>query len=77
MNRDRKTIDHDPDEPPRDRTGNGLYWMAGICVLLVWIGNLLAGKIDWGSVILGALTGGVFAIIMIEITGNKAPKWMR
>jgi hypothetical protein len=72
-----KQIDHDPDEPPRDRSGNGVLWMAGLMVSLLWLGSLTLLTLDWHSVTLGAVTGGVFVAIMTEITGNKVPPWMR
>lgn len=70
-------IDHDPAEPPRDRTGNGVLWGAAAMVALLWAGSLTLMSVDWHSAVLGAVTGGVFVIIMNEITGNKVPPWMR
>lgn len=70
-------IDHDPDEPPRDRTGNWPYWAGIIMLAVLWAGSLMVLAMDWHSVILGALTGGVLVGFMMEYTGNKVPRWMR
>ena len=70
-------IDHDPEEPPRDRTGTWPLWLGAFMIAVFWVGNLLYMPMDWNSVCLGAITGGVFVIIMNEVTGNKVPKWMR
>jgi hypothetical protein len=70
-------IEHDPDEPPRDMTGNWIYWAASAMVVLMWTINLLYIPLDWNSVRLGFLTGGVFMIVGRAITGDKVPSWMR
>ena len=31
----RDYIEHDPDEPPRDMAGNGVYWGAGAVLALI------------------------------------------
>lgn len=73
----RMQIDHDPKEPPRDRSGNGVVWAALGMLALMWVGSLTLMTVDWHSVILGALSGGFFIGAMTEITGNKVPPWMR
>lgn len=73
----RDYIEHDPDEPPRDMTGNGVYWAGGAILIAIWAVYFFLGTIDWESVMLGGLTGGMFILAMIEYTGNKVPKWMR
>lgn len=72
-----KTIDHDPEEPPLDRTGNGIYWAAFGVLLILWIGNLILIPLNWNSVFLGFGTGLLIGIWSIAITGNRVPKWMR
>jgi len=72
-----RIIDHDPDEPPPDRTGNGIYWAWCVILPVLWLIQLTLGEVDWQSAVLGGLTGGMFVIIMIAYTGNKVPKWMR
>lgn len=71
------TIDHDPDEPPRDKTGNGIYWFWAIALPVMWAGNIAFNNVDWSSVAAGALTGGVFVLFIIAYTGDRVPKWMR
>lgn len=70
-------IDHDRDEPPRDRTGNWPYWAGVGLVIVLWAASLSTMNLDWPSVRLGALTGGVFVIVMTAITKDKVPPWMR
>ena len=70
-------IEHDPDEPPRDGTGNWLYW-ANLAVLVFCAAvYFLNGTPDWASIGLGAYAGIFIATWAIGITGNKVPKWMR
>ncbi|TIN88334.1 MAG: hypothetical protein E5X94_00580 [Mesorhizobium sp.] len=70
-------IEHDPKEPPRDRTGSGVLWGSAGMVALIWLVFLTLVGVDWRSALLGGLTGGVFVAIMTEVTGNKVPPWMR
>lgn len=70
-------IDHDREEPPRDTTGNWIYWAAAAMVILIVAASVATMTLDWPSVRLGALAGGVFVIVMTKITGDKVPKWMR
>lgn len=72
-----KQIDHDADEPKARSGDSTTYWAAGIVLSLLWLGSLTLMTLDWHSVVLGAVTGGAFVIVMTEITGNKVPKWMR
>ncbi|ODA95555.1 hypothetical protein BFX40_23630 [Mesorhizobium sp. SEMIA 3007] len=72
-----KKIDHDADEPPKDRSGNSVFWAAGTVLALLWLGSLTLMTLDWHSVVLGAVSGGAFVAFVTEITGNKVPKWMR
>ena len=71
------TIDHDPDEPPPDRSWKGLPWLFLLMLIVLWVGSIATMEIDWHSVVLGLLTGGAFIGFMIEYTGNRIPKWMR
>jgi hypothetical protein len=69
-------IEHDPKEPPRDRSGMGIYWANFLILCVLWAWKLLDG-LDWQSVALGLWTGLFVAIWAIEMTGNKVPAWMR
>lgn len=73
----RPIIDHDPDEPPPDTSGNGIYWVLFIGIFVGWIAYLITGILDWPSAALGLGTGCALAIWAIAVTGNKVPKWMR
>ena len=77
MKREPPVIDHDPDEPPLDRTGNWPYWVGFALLAVLWIGNLALFTLDWHSIVLGAATGGIFVAIVLDYTGNRVPKWMR
>lgn len=77
MNSEPPTINHDPDEPPPDRSWKGIPWVAALTVVILWIGNIALFDIDWRSVTLGALTGGTFVAVILEYTGNRVPRWMR
>lgn len=70
-------IEHDQDEPPPDRTGNGIYWAAFLGLVFIWIASLATMTIDWHSFVLGGSTGLFIGIWGIAVTGNKTPKWMR
>lgn len=70
-------IDHDPKEPPRFNGGNGIFYIWAALLPAMWGGFWYFDMLEWRSAILGALSGGVFVTIMIEITGNKVPPWMR
>jgi hypothetical protein len=70
-------IDHDREEPPRDTGGNFIYWAVSAVVVLIWISSFMTMTLDWPSIRLGALSGGVFVIVMTKITGDKVPPWMR
>lgn len=70
-------IEHDPQEPPRDRTGNGIFYAWAVLLPVMWGGFYYFDMLEWRSAVLGALTGGVFVAIMTEITGNRVPPWMR
>lgn len=70
-------IEHDPEEPPRDRTGYAVYWANFALLALFWTGTLMLDILNWGTVALGVWTGAFIAIWSIDITGNKVPKWMR
>ncbi len=73
----RMQIDHDPTEPPRDKTGNGIYWGVSLALIAMWAASLATMTLDWPSLRLGALTGGIFIIVMTKLTGDKVPPWMR
>lgn len=72
-----KQIDHDRAEPPRDRSGNGVYWANLVLLLVLWIWVLHAGLVNWQSIALGFWSGALLATWAIELTGNKVPRWMR
>lgn len=72
-----KQINHDISEPPRDRSGFGLYWANFTVLTALWVGMLYAGELNWHSIALGLWTGLFIATWAIELTGNKAPRWMR
>lgn len=72
-----RQIDHDPDEPPKNRSGFGLYWANLAMLAMLWATQLYAGNMNWQSVALGLWTGLLLATWAIELTGNKAPRWMR
>lgn len=71
-----RIIDHDPDEPPLDRSMNPwplLAIMVTVFGSIVWIGRGL----DWPSVCLGGLAMLTFYGWTMEVTGNRIPKWLR
>lgn len=70
-------IDHDPTEPPRDRSGPKVYWITFIFLAVLWLITLATGSLSWGTVLLGVWTGAFVAAWAIDMTGNKTPKWMR
>lgn len=55
----------------------GLYWANLAFLAVLWIWKLSSGQLDWQSVAIGAWTGLFIATLAIELTGNKAPGWMR
>lgn len=77
MNSEPPTINHDPDEPPLDRSWKGIPWLFAAVLFLLWVGSLAVLSLDWHSVALGALTGGAFVGFVMEYTGNRVPRWMR
>lgn len=72
-------IDHDKDEPPRDTSGNTVYWVNAVFLTLLWAWFLFSDSepSKWASVCLGVWSGMFIAIWAIDMTGNKTPKWMR
>lgn len=72
-----RIIDHDPDEPPPDRTGRWPYFTGSAAIAIVAGGYFLTRDPDWHSLAVGAGCGIVFTALIIEYTGNKVPKWMR
>jgi len=50
-------IEHDKDEPPRDTSGNTVYWVNAAMLAVFWIGYLWHGDYDWPAVALGCFTG--------------------
>jgi len=70
-------IEHDADEPPRDRTGNWPYWGAFLALAFIWIATLATKTLDWQSFALGGSSGLFLGIWGISVTGNKLPRWMR
>jgi hypothetical protein len=55
----------------------GIYWAHFAILTVLWTWKLLDGPLDWQSIALGIWTGLFIATWAIEMTGNKAPKWMR
>lgn len=55
----------------------GVYWGCFAVLVLLWGGYLAANAPDWWAIALGAGTGLFIATWAIEMTGNKAPGWMR
>lgn len=72
-----RQIEHDPDEMPRDLSGNGIYWAFAGMLAFFWIGTLLLIPIDWHSLALGLMTGGFVVPVILWYTENKVPRWMR
>lgn len=72
-----QTVEHDPDEPPRDRSRSP--WPVLIpMVVLLWLGYLTQFTPDWTGICLGLGTGAIIATWAIEVTGNKVPRsWRR
>lgn len=70
-------IDHDPNEPPVDRT-RGPWLMAAVVLALLWAWYFYFMPFVWPALALGFMTGGIFTAWIIEITGNKTPaSWRR
>lgn len=70
-------IEHDPKEPPSDRTGNTVYWLNAAALVLLWAWMLSTQAPNWASIALGAWTGMFITVWAIAMTGNKVPRWMR
>jgi membrane protein YdbS with pleckstrin-like domain len=70
-------IDHDPDEPPPDRSGNTVYWASFAALAVICAGYFFYNTPDWWALAVGCAIGLFVAIWAIAITGNKVPKWMR
>jgi len=71
------TIEHDPDEPPRDMSKSPWLLVSIICALMwtwLWYNN----EIQWLQVGVGFYTGMMLMAWAIEITDNKVPaSWRR
>lgn len=72
-----KTIEHDPEEPPRDTSK--APWTLLACILaFVWIVTLSIEGVEWRSLLLGGFTAMIFTLWAIDVTGNKVPaSWRR
>lgn len=70
-------IEHDHDEPPRNKFGNGIYWACLGILVFMWTTYLFAKTPDWWAIALGGSSGLFVAIWAMEITGNKTPEWMK
>jgi hypothetical protein len=55
----------------------GLYWANLAFLAILWAWKLTTGQLDWQSLALGLWSGLFLATWAIEMTGNKAPRWMR
>lgn len=69
-------IDHDPHEPPPDRSGNASTWGLIIlfficCAGLIW----LRYPFDWLSGLMGGFA--VFLVVSVghKLTGDRLPDW--
>jgi hypothetical protein len=67
-----KTIDHDKNEPPIDRSP-GPWKVVLPIIALLWAWYFYFMPFDWVSLMLGFVTGGVLTAWLIEVTGNKIP----
>jgi hypothetical protein len=54
-----------------------IYWACFAVLIFLWVGYLTANAPDWWAIALGAGTGLFIATWAIELSGNKAPDWMR
>lgn len=68
----RPAIDHDPNEPPRDRSKSP-WPFAAIGLVLLWAWYAYFMQADWISIGLGFGTGIVFASWAVDVTGNRVP----
>lgn len=68
-------IDHDPNEPPPDRSGTTVYWAAFALLAVMWALALYSGRVDYGSAVIGAATGLAFGIWGMAVTGGRLPPW--
>jgi hypothetical protein len=55
----------------------GIYWVSGALLAVLWFGYLAFNTPDWWGLAIGIGTGLFVATWSIEMTGNKAPRWMR
>ena len=70
-------IDHDPNEPPVDRSPGPWRWVFPVLLIGVALSAFTRG-LDWVSFAGGVALGGVFTAWIIEITENKVPtSWRR
>lgn len=67
-------IDHDPNETPRRSWywDKGIYLIAWGGVAFIWAMQLKDG-FNWEQIGIGAFTGVVFILSVINYTGNKLP----
>lgn len=72
-----RQIDHDPKEPPRDRSGNGVWYFYFVFLAFFWAVFFVTSELHWNSFALGGVTGIFLVSWAVDITGNKVPPWMR
>lgn len=70
-------IDHDPDEPPKDKSKSP-WWIVWPMVGLLNLGYFTQFDVDWTGYAAGGLTFMVLASWAVDVTGNRVPKsWRR
>lgn len=72
MHDQKRVIEHDPEEPPRDASRSP-WGLLAFLIALLWAGYLYSFSADWVSIGLGFGTGGIFMAWGLEVTGNKVP----
>lgn len=69
-------IEHDPHEPPPDRSGNASTWGGLLLIGLCWAVLLYVGfPFDWASLAIGAGTMAFLIAGARKLTGDRLPDW--